>query len=386
TSGQVLQVYQASFSTGAPFIVTNVVTPFLVMPGYSVSNSVAVIGQAPLSYHWTYNGATLADNGHITGSQTNVLMIASATTNDGGNYQVIITNSLGSATSSVAPLIIGSLPIVFNGSGPGWRLSQSGTYSAPGITNGLLTLTDGGGSEARSFFFQYPQYIGGFIASFTYQAGGNKAADGAAFCIQNDPRGPSALGGAGGGLAVSGIIPSAELELHIYSPGGVGFGFNTNGNTGGYITNLPVNLASGDPIGVSIYYANDQMSLTMTDAVAATSYSTNFTVGDLTAVVSNMVAYVGFTGASGGSTAVQTISNFTFVSIPPVGIESLTTSSGQVIWPGVITGYKLQQNGDLTSGNWQYMTNSVSVSNGLNRVAVPMNSSNVFYRLILPSP
>ncbi len=384
TAAQVLQVYQASFLTGAPFIVTNVVSPFLVMPGYSISNSVSVLGQAPLSYHWTYNGFNLTDNGHITGSQTNVLMITSAVTNDAGNYQVIITNNLGSATSSVAPLIIGSLPVVFNGSGPGWQLNQSGTHTTTAITNGLLTLSDSSGSQARSFFFQYPQYIGAFIASFTYQASGNIAADGVSFCIQNDLRGPSALGGQGGLLGVSGIVPSAEVELDVYSVAGVGYAFQTNGATGGYLGTGSVNLKSGDPIGVNIYYADGQMSLSLTDAVTSASFTTNLQVGDLTEVVSNQVAYVGFTGADGGSTAIQTITNFVFVSIPPVGVEAITSNSGQVFWPAVITGYQIQQNGDLSTTNWTYMTNAVSVANGLNQVAVPLNNSNAFYRLILP--
>jgi hypothetical protein len=40
----------------------------------------------------------------------------------------------------------------------------------------------------------------------------------------------------------------------------------------------------------------------------------------------------------------------------------------------------------LTATNWAYMTNAAFVTNGLNRVAVPLNSSNAFYRLILPNP
>lgn len=386
TAGQVSQLYQGAISTGVPVIVTNVQSPFLVMPGYAVSNSVAAIGQAPLAYQWTYNGAGLTDNGHIVGSQTNVLTINNAVATDAGNYQVIVTNSLGSATSSVAPLIVGSLPVVFNVSGPGWQLSQSGTYSEPGITNGLLTLSDSTGSQSRSFFFQYPQYIGAFIASFTYQAGGNKAADGVTFCIQNDPRGPSALGGAGGALGVSGIIPSAELELHIYASTGVGYAFDTNGAAGPYVPSGSVNLASGDPINVKINYADGQLSLTLTDAVASTSFSTNLQVGDLTEVVSNDVAYVGFTGADGGSTSIQTITNFVFISIPPVGIEANPGNSELIVWPAAVTGYQIQQNGNLATTNWTYITNGIIVTNGLNRAAVPLNSSNAFYRLILPNP
>ena len=58
----------------------------------------------PLSFQWQFNGNNLADNGHITGSQTNALSITNVQMTDAGNYQVIVTNSYGSITSSVAVL------------------------------------------------------------------------------------------------------------------------------------------------------------------------------------------------------------------------------------------------------------------------------------------
>ena len=79
-----------------------------------------------------------------------------------------------------------------------------------------------------------------------------------AFCIQNDPRGASALGGAGGNLGVSGIVPSAEVELNIFATQGVGYAFHTNGATQSYLNTGGVNLQSGDPIGVVIQYASGQ--------------------------------------------------------------------------------------------------------------------------------
>ena len=109
-------------------------------------------------------------------------------------------------------------------------------------------------------------------------------------------------------------------------------------------------------------------------------------MGELTEVVSNDVAYVGFTGADGGSTSIQTITNFVFISIPPVGIEANPGNSELIVWPAAVTGYQIQQNGNLATTNWTYITNGIIVTNGLNRAAVPLNSSNAFYRLILPNP
>lgn len=284
-----------------PIIWTNVQTPFWVAVGGAVSNSIAVVGSPPLSYQWQFNGVNLTDNGRITGSQSNVLSIASAQGVDAGGYQVIVTNNYGSITSSVATLtVVGIQPIGFNGYGPGWTTNQAGSYSTPAISNGLLTLTDGAHNEARSFFFDYPQYIGAFEAAFTYQAGGSAAADGVTFCLQNDPRGASALGGIGGayGVGTNGaqpdITPSAELELNIYplSAFGTGYCFETNGIIG---TNAPpgsVNLTNG-PVDISIYYANGQMALTFSNEHSAAVFSTNLTVGDLTQVLGANTAYRG---------------------------------------------------------------------------------------------
>ena len=85
--------------TGQPINVTNVT-------GAMASFSVTASGTAPLAYQWFKNSAALADGGNISGSASNVLTIASLTTNDSGNYSVVVTNSAGSVTSSNAALTV----------------------------------------------------------------------------------------------------------------------------------------------------------------------------------------------------------------------------------------------------------------------------------------
>ena len=63
--------------------------------------TVSAVGDAPLRYQWHFNTNTPLAN------QTNASMtIASAQTNDAGGYAVVVTNSSGSVTSTVATLTV----------------------------------------------------------------------------------------------------------------------------------------------------------------------------------------------------------------------------------------------------------------------------------------
>jgi alpha-tubulin suppressor-like RCC1 family protein len=63
--------------------------------------TVSASGTAPLSYQWLFNGANLA------GATGSALALASVQPTDLGSYSVVVTNNLGSATSSVATLTLG---------------------------------------------------------------------------------------------------------------------------------------------------------------------------------------------------------------------------------------------------------------------------------------
>lgn len=392
---QLFLLYQESVGMskgGAPPYVASPPASQSADIGDNVTFSVIADGTSPLTYQWLMNGTNIA------GATNATYTCPDAQISNAGNYQVVITNLYGSVTSSIAVLTFGSQPLGFNGSGLDWVVSEDGfsVYSPPVVTGNALTLTDGAGGEDRGCFFNDPQYIGAFTASFVYQAGGNKAADGIAFCIQNDPRGASALGGGGGQLGVgptSPITPSIELEMNLYTGNNekAGYLVETNGLTGSgggngnYLAPGNVQINSGDPIAVTVNYANLQMTLTFTDAVAQTSFTTNLNVGNLAQLLGANAAYIGFTGADGGATSIQTISNFSFLSFPLVAIGADATNL-LLSWPGGTPGYTLQQNPSLTTTNWLNVTNQPALSNGLNLVTAPNNGSNLFYRLILPLP
>jgi hypothetical protein len=344
----------------------------------------------PITYQWSSNSVP------VTGATNNTYTALAALGDT--VYSCLVSNPVGTANLSVTLTGLPYLALDWNGAG--WLAQGGSTFN-----NGVLTLTDGGGSETRSAFFGTQQYIGAFEASFMYQAGGSLAADGVAFVLQNDPRGATALGGGGGSLGVSGsggasispaIMPSAELELNLYNGSTQirGYSFKTNGLTGAsgangnYTplgTNMPVgvvNLNAGNPVNFNLYYSQGVLSMMATDTVAGTSFSTNLNVGDLTAIAGGSFAYVGFTGASGGSTAVQTITDFTFLSLMDLAAQSSGTNL-VLAWPNDVSLYQLQSATNLITPVWVDVNSPVTVTNNMNEVTVPATGAQVFYRLIL---
>jgi hypothetical protein len=371
--------------TGPPQILLDVTPSSVLLPtGSPFTLTVPLVdGSSPLAYQWQHNGANLSDDARITGSHSGSLSLTAAATSDSGGYRLIVTNTLGAATSMVAQVTV-TPTITFNGSGAGWTLNTI-TTNAP-IVNNVLTLTDGGLGEARSCFLNNPVSITSFTASYTYQDIGGQGADGAAFVFQNSPSGPAAIGGGGGGLGYSGIAPSAALEMDIYAGSTPGIAFRVNGATGGpYSSTAPVSLPSGHPINFAISYDGTTAVLSMTDTVAGTSFTTNYTA-NLPSLVGGNTAYVGFTGASGGVASFEQISNFIFaneaISRPALSVQRLGGNSLLLSWPGSATGYGLLQSSDLA--NWSAAPDQVNLVGGQYQASITASNSHLYYRLQHP--
>ena len=176
-----------------------------------------------------------------------------------------------------------------------------------------LTLTSdnlGQQGQASSAFYTTPiNTSNGFSAYFIYTATGNQAADGVTFVLQDDSRGASALGGAGGGLGYSGISPSLAVALNLFN--GSGTTVDTNGAINGYRPVTGLSLASGHRTLVAITYNPSTSTLTETLAdLVDTDRAQDFTYHVDPASVPSL-AYVGFTGSDGAFTSTQTITQFT---------------------------------------------------------------------------
>lgn len=372
---------------GPPSIMVDVTPLSLALPvGVPASYSIQVGGSAPFHYQWYANGAPVS--GATSASYT-------FTTPAGSNYYYcVVTNSIGSATSSSAGLVGITTPppvVTFNGDGTGW--TANGNVAIAGVTNGTLLLTDGVNSRAESFFLNTLEYIGGFVTYFTYQAtGSGSLADGTTFCIQNSLGGFTAVGQGGGDLGFYGIQPSAAFELNVYNGamGGSGLQFGLNGSTADspnptapYFSCSPVNLDSQDAIKVRLYYSNGKLNVLLVDLTTSATFSTTLNVGDLTQVVQNDTAFVGFTAATGGLNSIQTVSGFQYTyTTPPVLSLAKVGGNAVISWPVTVSAFFTLQQSPTLSGPWT-SAGAPTIVGLQNQVTVPATGVAHFYRLVL---
>ncbi len=175
SAGAVLQVNQS-----APQFVAQPQSQ-TVLAGTTVAFPVQANGDGPLSYQWQENGTNLVDGGNLSGSATPALTLASVVATDAGTYAVVLSNSVGSVTSS--PVVLTVLPV----STPGTSLSVVRSFVGSGSGThffnpyaGVIQGTDGnfygttlnGGSEGFGSAFRLLSSGFGLLHSFTNRADG----------------------------------------------------------------------------------------------------------------------------------------------------------------------------------------------------------------------
>ena len=140
--------------------------------------------------------------------------------------------------------------------------------------------------------------------------------------------GATALGPAGGGLGYGpdtpggtpGIANSVAVKFDIYNNAGEGTdstGLYTDGASPTIpaldMTSSGVSLLSGDVFNVHTTYDGTTLTMTITDATnSSQTFTASWAINIPTTVGSN-TAYVGFTGGTGGLTAIQEILDWTYV-------------------------------------------------------------------------
>ncbi len=107
TSGVIL-VPRYKITNSAPWILLPPRSQ-TVLPGASVTFQTLAMGQAPVTYRWTFNGATIA------GATTTTLMLSNVQVAKAGSYAVVASNSVGTFTSRAALLRVNTNvhPVLF---------------------------------------------------------------------------------------------------------------------------------------------------------------------------------------------------------------------------------------------------------------------------------
>ncbi len=209
------------------------------LAGSTVSFNVTAGGTGPFSYQWQFDGTNLLQSG-----TNSALVLPDVSTNNAGNYIVVITNSYGSVTSQVATLTVALPPTVttqpssltnlagstvsFNaaagGTGPfSYQWQFNGTNLPNGI--GIITTVAGNGSynysgdggAATNASLRYPEGVAfdAFGNLYIADYGNNCIRKVAANGIITTVAGSVSSGYSGdGGMATKALL---------YSPAGVAF-------------------------------------------------------------------------------------------------------------------------------------------------------------------
>ena len=208
------------------------------------------------------------------------------------------------------------------GGGSNWTLNNGSGGTAQFTDPQTLQITNDY-AEANSAFYNTAVSYQTFTASFNYLLDPDSIAggpgDGITFVVQNDSRGASAVGFGGSDLGYSnvqggtGIAPSFAFALNQFTGHTVGINVISGGTSNyDYFDVSPVNVQ--DPLKVDLSYDGSNLSVSLTDTADNSVFSQSFVAS--TSLVGSEKAFVGFTGGTGGATANQSITNFSYNATP----------------------------------------------------------------------
>lgn len=313
------------------------------------ANPNAVAGNAMVQLTWSNSASassytvkrTTVSGGPYTavGSAIVGTSYVDATAANGTAYYYVVTasNATGESTPSTEVSATSSASAF---STPHYAAGFSGATDVvlnggAAITAGNLRLTDGGGGEARSAFFNFPVNIASFSTDFVLQLT-NANADGCAFVIQNT--GPGALGSGANGFGCFGIPNRVAVKFKLYD--NVGEGPDTTGlyddNTAVItpaidLRSTGIDLHSGHPLEVRMNYDGQTLKVTLTDTITGITATQSYIV-DIPGSVGSSTAYVGFSGGTGGLSAIQDVTTWTWGDSTGSNGGGLTESGQSVIY------------------------------------------------------
>ncbi len=105
--------------------------PLTIIQGSNATFTVTAIGDAPLTYQWRFGGTNIA------GATNNPLVLTAVQTNQAGSYSVVVSNVLGTRTSSNALLTVRLPPFILLQPAPATQTVVAGS-------NATFTVLAGG--------------------------------------------------------------------------------------------------------------------------------------------------------------------------------------------------------------------------------------------------
>jgi hypothetical protein len=300
---------------------------------YPSAQSVSLSGPAGATIYYTTNGQQPTTS---SSKYTGPISVSSSEVVQAVAIQTGFTDSLvGVANYQIAPA---STPLINFPSGFA-NASNLVTVNGSAKFNGsALQLTDTArGGEAGTAWYAVPVNVQSFTTNFTLQLL-NPQANGMTFTIQNQPPassdksilyvsgGPNTIGNNATGLGysgstggtggqIAGLLSSAAVIFDIYNGSGNLTGLYTNGAnpTGSSIdmSSSGLSLHSGNPLNVKLTYSGTTLAMTITDTKTKAAFSKSWTI-DIPKTVGGNTAYVGFTGGTGGLSATQDVTTWTY--------------------------------------------------------------------------
>ncbi|TAK95573.1 MAG: hypothetical protein EPO07_15335 [Verrucomicrobia bacterium] len=124
--------------------------------GTTATFNVSAFGSAPLGYFWRKNGTPLSNGGNVSGADTNLLTLTGVSGADATGYDVIVSNSINSVTSSVATLTVLDPAITAQPQNQSVPIGSNATFNVTAVGTGLsyqwrMDGTNLSGANATSY-------------------------------------------------------------------------------------------------------------------------------------------------------------------------------------------------------------------------------------------
>ncbi len=342
---------QSAVSSETYNLLTQALAPvFSPVAGSFGSTQVVTItsGTSGAKIYYTTDGSTPSPGAGSTQLYGSAITVSSTVTIKAMASLAGLT--LSPVTSATYTMVAGGAGISFvNGfsSAP-----SSMTFNGSTVLNdSRLQLTNGGLNQAGSAWFNSPVDITKFTNDFAFQLE-NADADGITFTIQNS--GTTALGASGGALGYAGIVKSVAIKFDLYNNNGEGddsIGIYQNGASP-FVPSIDlsgsgIDLHNGDTFSVHMSYNGTTLAMSIIDGVTGAVYNNSWAV-NIPQVIGSNTAYVGFTGGTGGMTASQKITTWSFLSSG--GSQQATASPTFSPAAGTYLGTQTVTISDATSG------------------------------------